>query len=198
MGRNSEHLTRGDLSSESLAEVSRGRSSEKAGESRKERRAKEPRDRQLKELWKAEREVSRNGLGASQEHTSEAAQGGESKAVDLLEGTYRGEASPHRMNYGVEVLNEVTMEKVLPASSRKMGTGQMEGNRGQVPGDLVRGTARTPGLRSPWNKLGGSCTSAGCSTNSVVPSGETSSRLGRGEGLRAWIRRRLLPPSSNI
>jgi len=45
-----------------------------------------------------------------------------------------------------------------------MGTGQMEGNRGQVPSDVVRGTARFPGLRSPWNKLGGSCTSAGCST----------------------------------
>ena len=36
--------------------------------------------------------------------------------MDLLEGTYRGEASPHRTRYSVEVLNEVTMEEVLPAS----------------------------------------------------------------------------------
>ena len=42
---------------------------------------------------------------------------GESKAVDLLEGTYRGEASPHRTRYSAEVLNEVIMEEVLPASS---------------------------------------------------------------------------------
>ena len=72
---------------------------------------------QLKELWKAEREVSRNSLGASQEHTSETGRRGESKAVDLLEGTERWEASPHQAKYGVEVLNEVTMEEVLPASS---------------------------------------------------------------------------------
>jgi hypothetical protein len=90
----------------------------KAGESRKERRAKEPRDRPAgRTLEEAEREVSRNSLGASQEHTSETAQGGESKAVDLLEGTYRGEASPHRTRYSAEVLNEVTMEEVLLASS---------------------------------------------------------------------------------
>jgi len=38
--------------------------------------------------------------------------------VDLLEGTYRGEASPHRTRYSAEVLNEVTMEnEVLLASS---------------------------------------------------------------------------------
>ena len=37
--------------------------------------------------------------------------------MDLLEGTYRGEASPYRTSYSVEVLNEVTMEEVLPASS---------------------------------------------------------------------------------
>jgi hypothetical protein len=37
--------------------------------------------------------------------------------VDLLEGTERREASPHQAKYGVEVLNEVTMEEVLPASS---------------------------------------------------------------------------------
>jgi hypothetical protein len=71
---------------------------------------------QLEELWKAEREVSRNSLGASQEHTSETAQGGESKAVDLLEGTDRGEASPHQTRYSAEVLNEMTMEEVLAAS----------------------------------------------------------------------------------
>jgi len=33
-----------------------------------------------------------------------------------------------------------------------MGTGQMKGNKGQVPSDLVRGTARIPGLLSSWNK----------------------------------------------
>ena len=37
--------------------------------------------------------------------------------MDLLEGTYRGEASPYRTRYSVEVLNEVTMEEVLAASS---------------------------------------------------------------------------------
>jgi hypothetical protein len=37
---------------------------------------------------------------------------------------------------------------------QKMGTGQMKGNRGQVPSDLVRDTGLIPGLRSPWNKLG--------------------------------------------
>jgi hypothetical protein len=37
--------------------------------------------------------------------------------VDLLEGTYRGEASPHRTSYRAEVRNEVTMEEVLAASS---------------------------------------------------------------------------------
>jgi hypothetical protein len=37
--------------------------------------------------------------------------------VDLLEGTYRGEASPHRTRYSAEVLNEVIMGEVLPASS---------------------------------------------------------------------------------
>jgi hypothetical protein len=30
-----------------------------------------------------------------------------------------------------------------------------EGEQGQVPSDLVRGTARIPGLRSPWNKTRG-------------------------------------------
>ena len=37
--------------------------------------------------------------------------------MDLLEGTERGEASPHRTRYSAEVLNEVTMEEVLAASS---------------------------------------------------------------------------------
>jgi len=37
---------------------------------------------------------------------------------------------------------------------QKIGTGQMKGNRGQVLSDLVRGTARIPGLRRAWNKLG--------------------------------------------
>jgi hypothetical protein len=36
--------------------------------------------------------------------------------VDLLEGTYRGEASPHQTRYSAAVLNEVAMEEVLPAS----------------------------------------------------------------------------------
>ena len=72
---------------------------------------------QLKELWKSGARSFPNSLGASQEHTSQTAQGGESKAVDLLEGTYRGEASPYQTRYSVEVLNEVTMEEVLPASS---------------------------------------------------------------------------------
>jgi hypothetical protein len=36
--------------------------------------------------------------------------------VDLLEGTYRGEASPHPTRHSVGVLNEVIMEEVLPAS----------------------------------------------------------------------------------
>jgi len=96
-GRNSGHLTRGDLSGESAAEVSRGRSSE---ESRwKPERAKGQRTKRQtswKNSGKAEREVSWNSLGASQEHTSQTAQRGESKAVDLLEGTERGEASPHQ------------------------------------------------------------------------------------------------------
>ena len=72
---------------------------------------------QLEELWKAEREVSRNSLGASQEHTSKTAQEEESKVVDLLEEAYRGEASPYRTRYSAEVLNEMTMDEVLLASS---------------------------------------------------------------------------------
>jgi hypothetical protein len=45
-GRNIGHLTRGDLSGESLAQKSaEAVVVKKAGESRKERRAKEPRDR---------------------------------------------------------------------------------------------------------------------------------------------------------
>src|ERR1700676_106841 len=69
-----------------------------------------------KNSGKAEREASRNSQGASQEHTSETGQHGESKAVELLEGTERWEASPHQARYSAEVLNEVTMEEVLAAS----------------------------------------------------------------------------------
>ena len=68
----------------------------KAGESRTERRAEEPRDRPTERtLAKRSEKTSRNSPGASQEHTSETGQHGESKAVDLLEGTERWEASPH-------------------------------------------------------------------------------------------------------
>jgi hypothetical protein len=64
------------------------------------------------------------------------------------------------------------------AAGQKMGRPEdgdrsNEGEQGQVPSDLVRGTARIPGLRSPWNKLGGSCILTGRLTNSVVLSEET-------------------------
>ena len=37
--------------------------------------------------------------------------------MDLLEGTERGEASPHQARQSAEGLNEMTMDEVLPASS---------------------------------------------------------------------------------
>ena len=37
--------------------------------------------------------------------------------MDLLEEAYRGEASPYRTRYRAEVLNEMTMDEVLLASS---------------------------------------------------------------------------------
>ena len=49
----------------------------KAGESRKERRAKEPRDRPAERTLEAEREVSRNRLGASEERTTRQVARGE-------------------------------------------------------------------------------------------------------------------------
>jgi len=117
-GRNIGRLTRGDLPSESPVEVSRGRSSEESRwkpEGAKGQRTK--RQTSWKNSGKAEREVSRNSLGASQEHTSKTAQEEESKVVDLLEEAYRGEASPYRTRYSAEVLNEMTMDEVLLASS---------------------------------------------------------------------------------
>ena len=37
--------------------------------------------------------------------------------MDLLEEAYRGDASPYQTRYSAKVLNEMTMEEVLLASS---------------------------------------------------------------------------------
>ena len=73
---------------------------------------------QLKELWKSgASSFPKQSRSEPKEHTSETGQRGESKAVELLEGTERWEASPHQARYSAAVLNEVTMEEVLAALS---------------------------------------------------------------------------------
>ena len=72
---------------------------------------------QLEELWKSgASSYPKQSRSEPKAHFRDRSRG-ESKAVDLLEGTERWEASPHRTRYSADVLNEVTMEEVLPASS---------------------------------------------------------------------------------
>jgi len=70
----------------------------KAGESRKERRAKEPRDRPAERTLEAEREVSRNSLGASEERTTQTGCEGRVKQWICLKEPSDGKQARTRRN----------------------------------------------------------------------------------------------------
>ena len=112
---------------------------------------------QLKELWKAEREVSRNSLGASEERTTQTGREGRVKQWILLEGTERWEASPHQAKYSAEGLNEMpwgtTAERsglnLLPGSTAGCGKPHV-----RWCGRVTARNRRDPTRSYPFNATG--------------------------------------------
>jgi hypothetical protein len=88
---------------------------------------------QLEELWKSgARSFPKQSRSERRAHY-ETGQRGESKAVDLLAGTERREASPHQAKQSAEGLNEMTMDEVLSQENLNAAYRAVKANAG-APG----------------------------------------------------------------